>query len=321
MKEDRSSKSIIIREVWANNLEDEFNLIRQLIGNGKYNFISMDTEFPGFIYSPKVDYLHLKPSDNYDCMKANVDALKLVQLGLTLSDASGNLPDLGTNNRYIWQFNFRDFDVERDLHDRKSIDMLHRQGFDFKRNVSHGVDSFCFSELMLRSGLVFNSSITWVTFHSTYDFGYLVKILRRSHLPTSLEKFLSNVRELFGSNVYDMKYIMQYTNALVGGLEGIANTLHVNRVVGKAHQAGSDSLLTWQTFQKMVKTYFPNNEVQKYAGVIFGLEVASCLEVDISGSRCPAVVNHKVTCCFRSHPSISDRSVHIASIQNQSKSI
>ncbi|MCI33678.1 CCR4-associated factor 1-like protein 11, partial [Trifolium medium] len=132
---------------------------------------------------------------------------------------------------------------------------------------------------MLTSELVSNPSVNWVAFHSAYDFGYLVKILKRSHLPTSLEEFLSIVRELFGSNVYDMKYIMQYSNALVGGLEGIANTLNVDRVVGKAHQAGSDSLLTWQTFQKMVKTYFIDvNEVQKYAGVIFGLEVASCLE-------------------------------------------
>jgi CCR4-NOT transcription complex subunit 7/8 len=115
-----------------------------------------------------------------------------------------------------------------------------------------------------------------VTFHSAYDFGYLVKILMQSPLPTSLETFLTIVRVLFGSNVYDMKYMIQYSNALYGGLEGIANTLNVNRVVGKSHQAGSDSLLTWQTFQKMVQIYFNNNEAQKYAGVLFGLEVTRC---------------------------------------------
>ncbi|GAU32241.1 hypothetical protein TSUD_53680 [Trifolium subterraneum] len=273
MKEDPNSKSIIVREVLAHNLEVEFNLIRELVG--KYNFISMDTEFPGFIYSPTVDYLHRQPSDNYNNLKANVDALKLIQLGLTLTDAGGNLPDLGTKNCYIWEFNFRDFDVDHDLHDKNSIEMLRRQGVNFKRNFSHGVDSIRFSELMMASGLVFNPSVNWVTFHSAYDFGYLVKILIRSHLPTGLKEFLSIVRQLFGSNVYDMKYVMQYSNVLVGGLEGIANTLNVDRVVGKAHQAGSDSLLTWKTFQKMVQTYFINNEVQKYAGVIFGLEIQS----------------------------------------------
>jgi CCR4-NOT transcription complex subunit 7/8 len=274
MKEDPNSKPIIIREVWAHNLEAEFNLIRQVIG--KYKFISMDTEFPGCIYSPKVDYCNLQPFDSYRCLKDNVDALKLIQLGITLTDCSGKLPDLGTNNAYIWEFNFRDFNVECDPHNKNSIDMLRRQGIDFKRNVSHGVDSLRFSDLMLTSDLVFNQSITWVTFHSAYDFGYLVKILMQSPLPTSLETFLTIVRVFFGSNVYDMKYMIQYSNALYGGLEGIANTLNVNRVVGKSHQAGSDSLLTWQTFQKMVQIYFNNNEAQKYAGVLFGLEVTRC---------------------------------------------
>jgi CCR4-NOT transcription complex subunit 7/8 len=116
MKENLSSEPIIIREVWAHNLEVEFDLIDQVIG--KYNFILRDTEFLGFIYSPKVDYYHLQPSDNYDYLKANVDALKLIQLGLTLTDVACNIPDFGTNNRYTWEFNFRDFHVERDPHDK-----------------------------------------------------------------------------------------------------------------------------------------------------------------------------------------------------------
>jgi len=70
-----------------------------------------------------------------------------------------------------------------------------------------------------------------------------------------------------------MKYIIRYCTALHGGLERVANILDVDRAVGKSHQAGSDSLLTWQTFQKMVRTHFINNEVQNYAGIIFGLEV------------------------------------------------
>ncbi|XP_045822419.1 probable CCR4-associated factor 1 homolog 11 [Trifolium pratense] len=268
-----SSKPVVIRQVWAHNLEDEFDRIRKAVVDG-YRMVSMDTEFPGVVYPPKVDSHHLRPSDIYGYLKVNVDALKLIQLGLTLSDASGNLP-FEADNCYIWEFNFCDFDVRRDPHNKDSIDLLRRQGIDFNCNVIHGVNSFNFSELMKSSGLVHNKAVTWVTFHGIYDFGYLVKILKQSNLPDSLEGFLYVMRDIFGTSVYDMKYMIQHCNGLYGGLERVASILKVGRIAGKSHQAASDSLLTWQAFQKMKLMYFSNNEVKNHAGMIFGLEVTS----------------------------------------------
>jgi len=69
--------------------------------------------------------------------------------------------------------------------------------------------------------------------------------------------------------------MMRFCNALYGGLERVASTLNVYRAVGKSHQAGSDSLLTWHAFKKMMDTHFLNNEAQKHAGVLFGLEIAA----------------------------------------------
>ncbi|MFS7976524.1 putative poly(A)-specific ribonuclease [Helianthus anomalus] len=237
---------IVTRSVWNHNLESESDLINSHIND--YPYVSMDTEFPGVIFRSNYQVLrHQNPNKCYYLLKLNVDALKLIQVGLTLTDFRGNLAYFG-NNSYIWEFNFREYDPSRDQHTSESIDLLKRQGVDFEKNLNEGICTLKFGEMMTSSGLVCNENVRWVSFHSGYDFGYLVKALTGRVLPDELSGF-----------------------GLYGGLDWVAKSLEVERVVGKCHQAGSDSLLTWHVFEKIKERCAGGPE--KYAGVLYGLEI------------------------------------------------
>lgn len=242
-------------------------LIREIVDD--YPYIAMDTEFPGMVLRPVGNFKSITEY-NYQALKANVDLLKLIQLGLTFSDENGNLPTCGTDKYCIWQFNFREFNPEVDVYAHDSIELLSRSGIDFKKNIEKGVSAIHFSELLMSSGVVLNDSIHWVTFHSGYDFGYLLKVLTCQDLPNTQSAFFDLIK-IFFPVLYDIKHLMKFSNSLHGGLNKVAELLEVERV-GICHQAGSDSLLTCSTFIKLKENYFGGSP-EKYAGVLYGLGV------------------------------------------------
>lgn len=54
----------------------------------EYNYIAMDTEFPGTIYIPT----NTQHEFEYQIIKANCDNLKLIQVGISLANQDGELP-------------------------------------------------------------------------------------------------------------------------------------------------------------------------------------------------------------------------------------
>ncbi|XP_022188647.1 CCR4-NOT transcription complex subunit 7 isoform X1 [Nilaparvata lugens] len=253
-----------IRDVWGYNLKEEFKTIRQIVQ--KYNFVAMDTEFPGVVARP-IGEFRSTADYQYQLLRCNVDLLRIIQLGLTFLDEDGKPP---SGQYTTWQFNFK-FNLSEDMYAQDSIDLLQNSGIQFKKHEEDGIDPFEFAELLMVSGVVLMDEVKWLSFHSGYDFGYLLKLLTDQNLPQSENDFFDLLR-LYFPTIYDVKYLMKSCKNLKGGLQELADQLELQRV-GPQHQAGSDSLLTGMAFFKMREMFFEDNiDDGKYCGHLYGLD-------------------------------------------------
>ncbi|CAH1777884.1 unnamed protein product [Owenia fusiformis] len=251
-----------IKDIWASNLEEEFKSIRQLIN--KYSYVAMDTEFPGVVARP-IGEFKSTADYQYQMLRCNVDLLKIIQIGFTFLDEEGN----HVKPHQTYQFNFK-FNLTEDMYAQDSIDLLQNSGIQFKRHEDDGIDPVHFAELLMTSGVVLSEQVKWLSFHSGYDFGYMLKILTNTNLPTEEQEFFELLRIYF-PNIYDVKYLMKSTKNLKGGLQEVGEQLEIERQ-GPQHQAGSDSLLTGNAFFKMREMFFEDNiDDAKYCGHLYGL--------------------------------------------------
>nr|CAB3232286.1 CNOT7/8 protein [Phallusia mammillata] len=251
-----------ITEVWSTNIEAEFKKIRKIVK--QYNYIAMDTEFPGVVARP-IGEFRTNSDYQYQLLRCNVDMLKIIQLGLTFMNESGETPT-GVST---WQFNFK-FNLNEDMYAQDSIELLQESGIQFKKHEAEGIEPLYFAELLMTSGVVLMDNVHWVSFHSGYDFGYLLKLLTNNNLATDESTFFELLK-LFFPTIFDVKYLMRSCKALKGGLQEVAEQLEVKRV-GSQHQAGSDSLLTGLTFFKLKEKFFDNDsDISKHSGHLYGL--------------------------------------------------
>jgi len=253
---EHNGKTLEIRNVWAENVEEEMRNIRELVD--KYPYVAMDTEFPGVVAKPVME--SYTTDYHYKSLKVNVDLLKIIQLGLSFSDEHGQL----CSECPCWQFNFA-FDLDGDMFAQDSIDLLVNSGISFPDHARRGIDPQLFGELLMVSGLVLDDRVKWVTYHAGYDFAYLLKILTSSHDLPKTEKEFFDLMKLYFPTVYDLKYmtsIVDNGRRYLGGLQRLADDLGCQRL-GAEHQAGSDSLLTKDAFFALIKAKFQDSKQQK----------------------------------------------------------
>lgn len=242
-----------------------------------------------------------KSDYHYQCLRCNVDLLKIIQLGITLFSENGDLPPeteshFGGTQRAgqivpcTWQFNFK-FSLKEDMYSEVSIDALRQAGVNFEGLERDGIDPHAFAALLISSGLVCDDDVRWISFHGGYDFGYLTKLLICKPLPEDEKEFDMLMKKWFPS-IYDIKYLLKFAvkqNAMgqltpldqgsadvlskfeqKSGLESLSENLKIKRQ-GQAHTAGSDAQLTGKVFFKIRERIFNGEISDEHLGKVWGL--------------------------------------------------
>jgi CCR4-NOT transcription complex subunit 7/8 len=255
-------KETIIKEVYYDNFLEEIKILSSLLD--KYNYIAMDTEFPGFVYqssnSGKESY--------YRTIKTNVDKLKLIQVGITLRDSMGNPPPFSGT----WQFNLK-FNLNTEQHSNESIALLANSGINFDQLEHLGIPFELFGEYLISSGLIVNEDLHWICFHGIYDFAYFLKYSTNLLLPDNELDFFEEL-EIYFPNYYDIRYLVRFNEEFRGSLSKLGQELNVSRY-GTTHQAGSDSLITSEIFFKLKKEYLSEENIMMDKNILFGIGLGS----------------------------------------------
>ena len=124
--------------------------------------------------------------------------MKLIQLGITLSNTNGCSPSNPT-----WQFNFH-FQKDTDRSEPEAIKLLTEAGINFDQLATDGIDPKCFARHFSMSGLGSNKKLTWLAFNSKFDFAYLLNIFMP--LPNTQSEFLLKIKDLC-PRVFDVKHL------------------------------------------------------------------------------------------------------------------
>jgi CCR4-NOT transcription complex subunit 7/8 len=141
-------------------------------------------------------------------------------------------------------------------------------GIDFKLFFERGIEIDYFGEFFTTSGLVLNDKVKWITFHGSYDFAYLLRVLSNQYIPDDEAPF-NDLLSLYFPCFYDVRHMIRNATWLKGSLSRISNDLDIRRI-GNTHQAGSDSLVTSKVFFKLVQHFNEHIDLMTDKNKLFG---------------------------------------------------
>lgn len=192
----------MIKEVWAHNLEYEFQALRSFISDPLSKvFVAIHQEIPGIVARPVGTF---KSSSDYhfQTLRSNADLLNMIQLSFCIFKIKNN----EISSSVIWQFNFL-YDLATEMYNEEHLNMLAQTcQINFQLHMAQGIPRLAFAELLIDSGLLLDSSINWISYHAGYDLGFFISLLLNDSLPVDEKDFYWWAKQYL-PNLYDLKLL------------------------------------------------------------------------------------------------------------------
>ncbi|OEL19843.1 hypothetical protein BAE44_0019139 [Dichanthelium oligosanthes] len=209
-----------VREVWAGNLDAEVSFLHNVATGAR--FVAFAVHYPGVVHGaapPQADHNTLTPEQRYAAIKANVDALKPLQVGLASARTT-------------------------------AAAYLEERGMDLDAHRVHGIPMARFADALHCSGLLRRLDLSWISYTGAYHVVYLLKVIRGGlPLPGDMRVFLGTARRFLGGDIYDVACMAGDCPSMPVGLERIADKLiNLARPVGSPLLAGAGGVLALQAF-------------------------------------------------------------------------
>ncbi|TVU08988.1 hypothetical protein EJB05_42420, partial [Eragrostis curvula] len=232
---------IPVRQVWAHNLDTEMDAVLAFATRAVR--VAVNVQYPGVVHGAgmQADPGALAPEKRYAFLKANVDALKPLQLGLAVATDDGRC--------LAWEFNLAGFDRDADPHATRSVAYLAGRGMDLDAHRLRGVPAARLTMALHHCGLLRRPGLAWVTYAGAYHVAYLMKIVTGGRpLPGDVAGFVALVQRFLGGDVHDVARMAGNCPGLPIGLERIAGALGLAPPLGSAHLAGARAVVAMQVF-------------------------------------------------------------------------
>ncbi|XP_004967035.1 probable CCR4-associated factor 1 homolog 11 [Setaria italica] len=262
---------IPVRRVWDINLVAELRFLRHFASSARYAAVTI--HYPGVVHggagAQQNNHALMTAEERYGAMKANVDALKPIQLGLAVYNEFGHLA--------AWEFNIRGFHPAADPHAPNSVEYLERRGLSFRDHQAFGVDPARLAAELDGCGMFRRRpGVSWITYAGAFHVAYLMKVLSAGNgggnlLPDSLGGFLDVVRQRLSDDIYDVAR-MAVDCGLPPGLERVASALWLVPASLSPCLAGASSVLALQAFMRL-KYDVLGGKVDRFRGLIHGIQV------------------------------------------------
>ncbi len=93
--------------------------------------------------------------------------------------------------------------------------------------VMNQFQNFKKQTIFYNKGIVLNENLKWLSFHGGFDFGYMLKLLTNTKIPTFFEEF-NEILKIYFPNLYDLKFqIQDFDSFRYDGLSRLAQGMKV----------------------------------------------------------------------------------------------